>query len=80
MHSLISDRFLKQFFENRLNVLKDNPEGIPMMNEEDKLTGPGYFTGEEPLEKEAKLENKKTSEANILNGSENGSIQPANDQ
>ncbi len=38
MHSLFSDRFLKQFFENRLNLLKDNPEGIPMKNEEDKLT------------------------------------------
>ena len=82
MHSLIGDRFLKQFFGSRLHLHRVNQAseaGSPMENEGDKPTEPGYLPGEDPLEEEATLENKKTGEAKELASPENGSDQPAND-
>ncbi len=46
MHSPFSDRVLKQFFENRSNLLKDNLEGILMENEGDNLTELGNLLWE----------------------------------
>jgi hypothetical protein len=80
MHSLIGDRFLKQFFGSRLHRRRVNPAseaGSPMENEGDKPTEPGYLPGEDLLENEATLENKKTGEVNKLSGPEDGSVQPA---
>lgn len=82
MHSLIGDRFLKQFFGSRSNRRKVNPAseaGSPKDNAGDKLIETGNILGEDPLEKEATLENQKTGEANKLNGPVDGSVQPAND-
>jgi hypothetical protein len=83
MHSLIGDRFLKQFFGGRSNRRKVNPVSEaerPMENKGDKLIEPGNLLGENPLEQEATLENIKTDGANNHYGPEDGSAQPANDQ
>jgi hypothetical protein len=82
MYSLIGDRFLKQFFGNRLHLHRVNPvneAGDPIEIEGDKLTEPGYAPGEDPLESEPTLESNKTGEIKKLASPDNGLIQPAND-
>ena len=61
MLSLISDRFLKRFFGNRLQQCRVNPSseaGSPLEKEGDKPTEPGCLPGEDSVEQEATLENK----------------------
>jgi hypothetical protein len=75
MYSLIGDRFLKQFFGNRLHLHRVNLASeveSPMENEEEKPTEPGYSSGEDPLENEATLENEQ-DEVNQLTVPEIGS-------
>jgi hypothetical protein len=82
MYSLIGDRFLKQFFGSRLHLHRVNLASeaeSSMTNEGYKPTEPGYFPGEDPLENEAKPENKKTGEIKEFANPDNGSVQPAND-
>jgi hypothetical protein len=82
MYSLIGDRFLKQFFGSCLRLHRVNlasEAGSPMENEGDKPTEPDYSPGEDPLENEATLENKKTGDIKELASPDNGSVQPAND-
>ena len=77
MNALIGDRFLRQFFGSRVHRRRVNPAseaGSPMENEGDKSTEPGYLPGEDPLEKEATLENKMTGEIKELASPENGSL------
>ncbi len=66
-------------FWKLLKSAQEQPRKYLLENEGDKPTGQGNFLWEEPLEKEATLENNKIGEVKVVNGPEDGSIQPAND-